>query len=80
MYWCVSQDQASSPYPGARSNKNTHSDPRNDAAQVGAHGVQTILLNGAILGDNQVGGVTLQNTIATWLIDLFWRKMGSTHK
>lgn len=34
--------------------------PGNDAAQVGAHRVQAVLLNGAVLGDNQVGGVALR--------------------
>lgn len=38
----------------------THRHPRHDAAQVSAHGVQAVLLDGAVGGDDQVGGVTLQ--------------------
>jgi hypothetical protein len=38
----------------------THPDPRHHAAQVSAHGVQAELLNGVVLGHNQVGGVALR--------------------
>lgn len=37
----------------------THPNPRHDAAQVGAHGVDTEVLQLAVLVNNQVGGVAL---------------------
>jgi hypothetical protein len=40
----------------------TYANPRHNATQVGAHGVEAVLLNGTILSDNQVGGVTLHAT------------------
>ena len=36
-----------------------HPDPRNDATQVGADGIDSEVLKGAIIVDNQVGGVSL---------------------
>lgn len=38
----------------------THPDPGDDATQVGAHGVEAVALDAAVLGDDQVGGVTLR--------------------
>ena len=37
-----------------------HRNPRDDAAQVSADGVQAVLLDGTVVVDNQVGGVALQ--------------------
>ena len=44
----------------APSNK-AHLVPGHDAAQVGAHRVEAVLLNGALVVHNQVGGVALQH-------------------
>jgi len=41
--------------------ENTHRDPWDHAAEVSAHGVDAVVLNLALLGHHQVGGVTLQH-------------------
>jgi hypothetical protein len=33
--------------------------PGHDAAEVGAHGVEAVVLDGAVILDDDVGGVTL---------------------
>ncbi len=38
---------------------SSHVVPRNDASQVCAHGVEAVLLDGVVLLDDQVGGISL---------------------
>lgn len=47
--------------------------PWNDASQVGAHSVQSILFNLSLSGDYEVGGITLETlsqTAVSWLVGL----------
>lgn len=56
----LASEQISAVAAPTESSKHTHADPWDDATQVCADSVQTILLDLAFLVHDQVGGVTLQ--------------------
>merc|ERR1719478_1162014 len=51
--------------------------PGDDAAKVGAHGVHTVVSEGAIVLDHEVGGITLQALGQGAIASLVGREPGS---